>query len=145
MIMTAITACADIASFAFVEYESRRDADDAYHEMHNKRIGRDDLLKIEVCPEETQEGTRQGWQRRLISFSGLELPRLLRGDSTRAAIVLGTPAKVATAAANVLLQEEVHAPHLLAAATTRLAKTIAVTATRIVETDRAAPRTVIVR
>ena len=37
------------SSFAFVEYESRRDADDAYHEMHNKRIGRDDLLKIEVC------------------------------------------------------------------------------------------------
>ena len=35
-------------SFAFVEYESRRDADDAYHEMHNKRIGRDDVLKIEV-------------------------------------------------------------------------------------------------
>lgn len=34
--------------FAFVEYEDRRDADDAYHEMHNKRIGRDDLLKIEV-------------------------------------------------------------------------------------------------
>jgi hypothetical protein len=35
-------------SFAFVEYEDRRDADDAYHEMHNKRMGRDDLLKIEV-------------------------------------------------------------------------------------------------
>ncbi|KAK5446413.1 hypothetical protein LTS15_009752 [Exophiala xenobiotica] len=33
--------------FAFVEYESRRDADDAYHEMHNKRIGRDDVIKIE--------------------------------------------------------------------------------------------------
>ncbi|KAB5535070.1 hypothetical protein GE09DRAFT_1063171 [Coniochaeta sp. 2T2.1] len=33
--------------FAFVEYEDRRDADDAYHEMHNKRIGRDDILKIE--------------------------------------------------------------------------------------------------
>lgn len=30
-----------------MEYESRRDADDAYHEMHNKRIGRDDMLKIE--------------------------------------------------------------------------------------------------
>ncbi|KAI1001303.1 hypothetical protein K3495_g6900 [Podosphaera aphanis] len=33
--------------FAFVEYESRRDADDAYHEMHNKRFDRDDILKIE--------------------------------------------------------------------------------------------------
>jgi len=39
-----------ISRFAFVEYESRRDADDAYHEMHNKRIGRDDMLKIEVRP-----------------------------------------------------------------------------------------------
>lgn len=31
-----------------MEYEDRRDADDAYHEMHNKRLGRDDILKIEV-------------------------------------------------------------------------------------------------
>jgi len=47
-ILTPCSSLILLSSFAFVEYESRRDADDAYHEMHNKRIGRDDLLKIEV-------------------------------------------------------------------------------------------------
>lgn len=46
-----------------MEYESRRDADDAYHEMHNKRIGRDDMLKIEVphdlSPNKTATGVNQ--------------------------------------------------------------------------------------
>lgn len=39
-------------SFAFVEYERRGDADEAYYDMHNRRIGRDDILKIEVEPSE---------------------------------------------------------------------------------------------
>jgi hypothetical protein len=60
-------------------------------------------------------------------------------------IVLVTLAKVATAAANALLQEEVHDPHPLAAATTRLARTIDVTAMRIAENDHVVPRTVTVR
>lgn len=38
-------------SFAFVEYESRRDADDAYHEMHNRSISRSEVLKIEVSSQ----------------------------------------------------------------------------------------------
>jgi len=33
--------------FAFVEYERRADSDEAYYDMHNRRIGRDDILKIE--------------------------------------------------------------------------------------------------
>lgn len=89
----------------------------------------------------------QSLLRRLTTFSGLELPRLPRGGSTPAVIGLATlakVAKVAKAAANALPLDEVHALHLLAAATTPLAKTTAVNASTIVETDHAAPRTVTV-
>ena len=48
LMATDVSIINTLSSFAFVEYESRRDADYAYHEMHNTRIGRDDLLKIEV-------------------------------------------------------------------------------------------------
>ena len=44
----ASLSTANILRFAFVEYESRRDADDAYHEMHNRSISRSEVLKIEV-------------------------------------------------------------------------------------------------
>jgi hypothetical protein len=62
-----------------VEYESRRDADDAYHEMHNKRIGRDDLLKIEVSIHYQLLITP-----RSLVHSGLALLRLLPGALTLA-------------------------------------------------------------
>ncbi|KAK7698207.1 hypothetical protein SLS64_012777 [Diaporthe eres] len=46
--------------FAFVEYEDRRDADDAYHDMHNKRIGRDDILKIERDDRDDRDRRENG-------------------------------------------------------------------------------------
>ncbi|CAG7952956.1 unnamed protein product [Penicillium nalgiovense] len=63
--------------FAFVEYESRRDADDAYHEMHNKRIGRDDLLKIEWA----RTPPSASW--RFDSGSGRDAPRDAGRDRRR--------------------------------------------------------------
>lgn len=122
----------DVLSFAFVEYESRRDADDAYHEMHNKRIGRDDLLKIEVCFFAL---TSLDF---LIPFSGHEHPRLHPGDSILAVIVPVTSVIVETVAASDHLPDEVHDPLPHAAVTILLAKMIAVIATMIAETDLAA-------
>ena len=47
-IYQSLNQCLPFHSFAFVEYEKGRDADEAYYEMHNRKLGRDDLLKIEV-------------------------------------------------------------------------------------------------
>lgn len=90
-----------------MEYESRRDADDAYHEMHNKRIGRDDLLKIEVSYH------RQSRRSKLTCLSGLALLPLLPGASIP---VLARAVQTAaqSAAANVL--PAVSAPHAAAVA-----------------------------
>lgn len=122
--------------FAFVEYESRRDADDAYHEMHNKRIGRDDLLKIEVCSS-----------RYFCSIcpnffpSGLVLHLLLPGGSIPAVTVAvtvrlpaaaGLPPRVA--AVEIILPDETIATNETMTVTTvtwtaEIATTTAVTGT----------------
>jgi RNA recognition motif. (a.k.a. RRM, RBD, or RNP domain) len=135
-VASLISPCADVLSFAFVEYESRRDADDAYHEMHNKRIGRDDLLKIEVRRK------IQGQVSCLTYSSGLELPHLPHGDSILAGIALAILVMAVTAAENAPLPDEVHDRLLPVAATIRLVKTTAVTVMMIVGTDHVPLRTV---
>jgi hypothetical protein len=80
-------------SFAFVEYESRRDADDAYHEMHNKRIGRDDVLKIEASSisgstiQAVSNGHCSGLARRHLQ-AGASMPAALRAESAPHAVAL---------------------------------------------------------
>ena len=118
--------------FAFVEYESRRDADDAYHEMHNKRIGRDDLLKIEVY----QHWYSMSGLSMLIICSGLvHLPRLL--GASILAVRVNALVNVLLA---VVLLAVVVAPHLQDAAvvvTSLLARMIDVTEITIAETATA--------
>lgn len=125
---------ADSPRFAFVEYESRRDADDAYHEMHNKRIGRDDLLKIEVRAHQMRHS-----EALLTGNSGPVLRLRLPGDLTPAATVL------AAASAPPVVGACLHA---VAEATTHRAKMTAVIVTMIdaIATELGAPReTVIVK
>ncbi|KAG5665904.1 hypothetical protein KAF25_010029 [Fusarium avenaceum] len=73
--------------FAFVEYEDRRDADDAYHEMHNKRIGRDDILKIEWARTPPSASWRfesgRDRERRGAGGAGARSPRRGRSPSPR--------------------------------------------------------------
>ena len=91
--------------------------------MHNKRIGRDDLLKIEVCL------LRRAARQRLTEDSGPVLPRRLPGASTRAllaSVVSGAPAvRVAVSAPRVAAAH----PHAAAGATTPHARTTVVSAT----------------
>lgn len=112
-------------SFAFVEYEDRRDADDAYHDMHNKRIGRDDILKIEVSSAQIFPSTRLPLAN--DHTSGLAPLRLLRGASTAA---IGTVARAARLLAVARLAR-------VDAVTTRLARMIVATGTVVTGTTTA--------
>lgn len=126
-----------------MEYESRRDADDAYHEMHNKRIGRDDMLKIEV-PNDSFPKTKQLI---IINFSGLVLLPLLPGALTLVVSLVVIVVQVVVVSA-LLVAADVAPLHLVAAvAITLPARMIAVSATTTgaTATARGAQMTVTVR
>jgi len=90
--------------------------------MHNKRIGRDDLLKIEVRTL-WELGHPAKFTSSLYLYSGLGLLRLPHGDTRLAVAVVIVVIE--------LLHAAVPAHHLLAAVTIHLARTTDVTATVI--------------
>lgn len=112
-----------------MEYESRRDADDAYHEMHNKRIGRDDLLKIEASTLNLPKNKLN-----INGYSGLAHHLLHLGALTPVEIVNMCQADDAHHAVVAVL-------HLRAAVavTIRLTRMIDVTVTMIVVIAEIAP------
>lgn len=109
--------------------------------MHNKRIGRDDLLKIEVRITFVEI-----WDSILTTYSGPEHLLLPRGVSTPAAIALAmllgkVVARAVIAVGRDLLPDEVDGRLHLAVVTILLERTTGVSATMNVETDHVAQRT----
>lgn len=126
-----------LPSFAFVEYEDRRDADEAYHDMHNKRMGRDDLLKIEVSKAPLGRPVSRLSRRAniLIPPSGPAPRPLLRGGSTATSVavtvvvtvvVIAVTAEGARAAVRLVVAR---LARVAALETTHLVRTTGVTAT----------------
>lgn len=122
-----------------MEYESRRDSDDAYHEMHNVRLGRsEDVLKIEVsdCAHRQRSDMR-------VALHLHSMLTQICFTSGHAHLLLHPGASIRPVAANVILAHHagsvrLHAvglaPHQHEAENTLLAKKSAASETTIVAT-----------